>query len=112
MSADLAAEKGHKLALSAGWPCFFGSLGDFVESWASISGFLGSSRQALCTRSFRWRLLFDTSLTLVTLLFAAIFYSRQITVAASTQTYLYLELGGILFCYCYAGSAVVWFCGT
>ena len=112
MSADLAAEKGHKLALSAGWPCFFGSLGDFVGSWASISGFLGSSRQALCARSFRWRLLFATALTLVTLLFAAIFYSRQITVAASPQAYLYLEVGGTLLCYCYAANALVRFRGT
>src|SRR5438105_12702778 len=112
MSADLAAEKGHKLALSTGWPCFFGSLGDFVGSWASISGFLGSSRQALSSRSFRWRLLLATGLTLVTLLFAAIFYSRQTVLAASPQAYLYLEVGGTLLCYCYAANALVRFRGT
>src|SRR5256886_8850978 len=112
MSADLAAEKGHKLALSTGWPCFFGSLGDFVGSWASISGFLGSSRQALFARSLRWRLLFATGLTLVLLLLAGIFYTRQTLAAASPQAYLYLEVGGTLLCYCYAANALVRFRGT
>src|SRR5689334_736088 len=51
-------------------------------------------------------------LTLVTLLFAAIFYSRQTTIAASPQAYLYLEVGGTLLCYCYAANALVRFRGT
>src|SRR5207245_1132586 len=77
-----------------------------------ITGFLGSSRQALFTRSFRSRLLLATGLTLVTLLFAAIFYSRQTVLAASPQAYLYLEVGGTLLCYCYAANALVRFRGT
>jgi len=83
-----------------------------VGSWPSITGFLGSSRQALFTRSFRSRLLLATGLTLVTLLFAAIFYSRQTVLAASPQAYLYLEVGGTLLCYCYAANALVRFRGT
>src|SRR5213075_2004035 len=68
--------------------------------------------QALFTRSFRSRLLLATGLTLVTLLFAAIFYSRQTAVAASPQSYLYLEVGGTLLCFSYAANALVRFRGT
>ena len=89
-----------------------GSLGDFVGSWPNITGFLGSNRQALFTRSFRSRCLFAGGLTLVALLFAAIFYSRQNLLAASPQAYLYLEVGGTLLCYCYAANALVRFRGT
>ena len=104
--------KGHKLAFSVSCPFFFGSLGDFVGSWPRISGFLGSSRQALSIGSFRSRFLFATGLTLVTVLFGAIFYSRQTLLAASPQAYLYLEVGGTLLCYCYAANALVRFRGT
>jgi diguanylate cyclase (GGDEF)-like protein len=94
------------------WPFFFGSLGDFVGSWASISGFFGGSRDAVSARSFRSRFLFATGFTLATLLLAGVFYSRQTTVAASPQAYLYLEVGGTLLCYCYAANALVRFRGT
>jgi diguanylate cyclase (GGDEF)-like protein len=98
--------------LVGSWPSFFGSLGDFVGSWPSITGFLGSSRHALLTRSFRSRCLFAAGLTLLALLFAVIFYSRQTLLAASPQAYLYLEVGGTLLCYCYAANALVRFRGT
>src|SRR5499427_7183882 len=91
---------------------FLRHLEDFVGSWASIVGFLGSSRQALSARNLRSRLVIAAGLTLVTLLFAAIFYSRQTIVAASPQAYLYLEVGGTLLCYCYAANALVRFRGT
>jgi diguanylate cyclase (GGDEF)-like protein len=108
----LSYGNGPKLAYLASRPSFLGSLGDFVGSWACISGFLGSSRQALLARSLRWRLWFATSLTLVILLLAGIFYSRQTLAAASPQAYLYLEVGGTLLCYCYAANALVRFRGT
>jgi len=107
-----AVWKGHKLAPLGSWPFFLGSLGDFVGSWPNITGFLGSSRQGLFTRSFRSRCLFAGGLTLVALLFAGIFYSRQNLLAASPQAYLYLEVGGTLLCYCYAANALVRFRGT
>src|SRR5215472_10692254 len=91
---------------------FLRHLEDFVGSWASIVGFLGSSRQALSARNLRSRLVIAAGLTLVTLLFAAIFYSRQTVLAASPQAYLYLEVGGTLLCYCYAANALVRFRGT
>ena len=83
-----------------------------MGSWPSISGFLGISRQTISTPSFRSRVLLATGLTLATLLFATIFYSRQTLLAASPQAYLYLEVGGTLLCYCYAANALVRFRGT
>jgi len=83
-----------------------------VGSWASISGFLGGSRSAVSGQNLRSRLLLSTGLTLATLLFAGIFYLRQTTLAASPQTYLYLEVGGTLLCFCYAANALVRFRGT
>ena len=91
---------------------FLRHLGVFVGSWASIIGFLGSSRQAASSRSLRSRLAIAGGLTLITLLFAAIFYSRQTAAAASPQAYLYLEVGGTLLCYCYAANGLVRFRGT
>jgi diguanylate cyclase (GGDEF)-like protein len=51
-------------------------------------------------------------MTLATLFFASVFYLRQVSVAASPQAYLYLEVGGTLLCYCYAANALVRFRGT
>jgi diguanylate cyclase (GGDEF)-like protein len=91
---------------------FLRYLGDFVGSWASISGFLGGSRTAVSAQNLRSRLLLSTGLTLATLIFAGIFYLRQTTIAASPQTHLYLEVGGTLLCFCYAANALVRFRGT
>jgi diguanylate cyclase (GGDEF)-like protein len=91
---------------------FLWYLGDFVGSWASISGFLGGSRTAVSAQNLRSRLLLSTGLTLAGLLFAGIFYLRQTAFAASPQTYLYLEVGGTLLCFCYAANALVRFRGT
>jgi diguanylate cyclase (GGDEF)-like protein len=84
----------------------------FVGSWANISGFLGVSRNPASTRNLRSGLFFAIGLTLATLFFAALFYLRQVSVAASPQAYLYLEVGGTLLCYCYAANALVRFRGT
>ena len=83
-----------------------------MGSWASIVGFLGSGKDGLSARNLRSRLMAAAGPTLVTLLFAAIFYSRQTALAASPQAYLYLEVGGTLLCYCYAANALVRFRGT
>ena len=46
------------------------------------------------------------------LFLAAVFYLRQISVAGSPQSYLYLEVGGTLLCFSYAANALVRFRGT
>jgi diguanylate cyclase (GGDEF)-like protein len=87
-------------------------LGDFVGSWANISGFLGWGRTSASSQSLRSRLLWASGLTLFTLFLAAVFYLRQTSVAASPQDYLYLEVGGTLLCYFYGANALVRFRGT
>jgi diguanylate cyclase (GGDEF)-like protein len=87
-------------------------LGDFVGSWANIGGFLGVSRKSAAAQSLRSRFFLAGGLTLATLFFASIFYLRQVSVAASPQAYLYLEVGGTLLCFCYAANALVRFRGT
>jgi diguanylate cyclase (GGDEF)-like protein len=42
----------------------------------------------------------------------AIFYSRQAHVFGKPTTYLFLEVGGSLLCFCYAANALVRFRGT
>jgi diguanylate cyclase (GGDEF)-like protein len=39
-------------------------------------------------------------------------YTRQVQLAGNTTTYLYLEVGGSLLCFCYAANALVRFRGT
>lgn len=83
-----------------------------MGSWANIDGFLGVSRNPASAQSLRSRFLLVGGLTLATLFFASIFYLRQVSVAASPQAYLYLEVGGTLLCFCYAANALVRFRGT
>lgn len=83
-----------------------------MGSWANIGGYLGVSRNSASAQSLRSRLFLALGLTLATLFFASIFYLRQVSVAASPQAYLYLEVGGTLLCFCYAANALVRFRGT
>ncbi len=46
------------------------------------------------------------------LFFALVFYLRQVSVAGSSQSYLYLEVGGTLVSFFYAAIALVRFRGT
>src|SRR5438046_7628141 len=46
------------------------------------------------------------------LLLAGVFCLRQISVAGSPQSYLYLEVGGTLLCFSYAANGLVRFRGT
>jgi hypothetical protein len=87
-------------------------LGDFVGSWANISGFLRGDRSSVSAQNVRSRLLIASGLTLLSLFFAGILYLRQTTVAGSPQAYLYLEVGGTLLSFCYAANALVRFRGT
>jgi len=46
------------------------------------------------------------------LVFGAVLYSRFAHVVGAPTTYLYLEVGGSLLCFCYAANALVRFRGT
>jgi len=87
-------------------------LGDFVGSWGYIIGFLRTDRDSLSARKVHRRVLVATGATSLVLSLAVVFYLRQISVAGSPQSYLYLEVGGTLLSFCYAANALVRFRGT
>jgi diguanylate cyclase (GGDEF)-like protein len=78
-------------------------LGVVLGDWAKISGFLRKDRGRLPVIGY--------SLFLA-LIFGLVLYSRFAQVKGSPTTYLYLEVGGSLLCFCYAANALVRFRGT
>ncbi len=83
-----------------------------MGSWGIINRFFRGDRSSVAAQEVQSRLLIAGEITLVTLLFATIFYLRQTSIAASPQAYLYLEVGGTLISFCYAANALVRFRGT
>ena len=74
-----------------------------MGDWATITGFLRKDRGRLPVIGY--------SLFLA-LVFGGALYSRFVHVVGSPTTYLYLEVGGSLLCFCYAANALVRFRGT
>ncbi|MGB7434330.1 MAG: GGDEF domain-containing protein [Candidatus Acidiferrum sp.] len=74
-----------------------------MGDWATITGFLRKDRGRLP--------LIGYSLFLA-LVLGAVLYSRLAHVVGAPTTYLYLEVGGSLLCFCYAANALVRFRGT
>ena len=74
-----------------------------MGDWATITGFLRKDRGKLPVIGY--------SLFLA-LVFGAVLYSRFAHVVGAPTTYLYLEVGGSLLCFCYAANALVRFRGT
>src|SRR5437588_5180569 len=93
-------------------PIFLRYLGAFVGSWGKIIGFLRCDENSLSARKMLTRALVATGVMSLVLSLAVVFYLRQISVAGSPQTYLYLEVGGTLLSFCYAANALVRFRGT
>jgi diguanylate cyclase (GGDEF)-like protein len=87
-------------------------LGDFVGGWGKIIGFLRSDRGQVTAQRVHTRALVASGAMSLVLFLAVLFYLRQISVAASPQSYLYLEVGGTLLSFCYAANALVRFRGT
>jgi diguanylate cyclase (GGDEF)-like protein len=83
---------------------FLRQLGDVLGNGAQIMGFFRKERgQHLPALSFGF---------LGALYLLVVFYSRQAHLLGSPTTYLYLEVGGSLLCFCYAANALVRFRGT
>jgi len=91
---------------------FLGYLGDFVGGWGKIIGFLRGDRGSVSTQIFHRRVFIASGAMSLVLFFAAVFYLRQISIAGSPQSYLYLEVGGTLLSFCYAANSLVRFRGT
>jgi diguanylate cyclase (GGDEF)-like protein len=82
---------------------FLRQLGVMLGDWAKITGFLRKDRGNLPAISYG---------LLVALYLVVVFYSRYSHSTGSTNTYLYLEVGGSLLSFCYAANALVRFRGT
>lgn len=78
-------------------------MGDVLGDWTRIAGFL---------RKDRGRLPLVGYCSFLALVLAAVLYSRYASLGGSPTTYLYLEVGGSLLCFCYAANALVRFRGT
>lgn len=91
---------------------FLWDLGDFVGSWTKISGFLPAREGTFPHSKLRIPVLVASTTILLCFVLAAVFYLRQVPIAGSPQTYLYLEMGGTLLSFCYAANALVRFRGT
>jgi len=78
-------------------------LGDVVGDWAKITGFFRKDRGNLPAIAYG---------VLLAMYLGAVLYSRQAHIIGSHTTYLYLEVGGALLCFCYAANALVRFRGT
>src|SRR6202000_1543784 len=119
----ISVEKGRSRAfirVCYGFSGFLWHLGGFVGSWTKIAGFL---RHPATTSSERVRRVSKPSpivsrLSILTYsiiavgYFALIAYLRYASVTGTTQSYLYLEVGGTLISFCYAANALVRFRGT
>lgn len=74
-----------------------------MGDWAKITGFLRKDRGNLPAIAYS---------LLLGLFLGAVLHSRSAHVVGTPTTYLYLEVGGSLLCFCYAANALVRFRGT
>ena len=74
-----------------------------LGDWAKLSGFLRRDRGNLPAIAYGVALALFVSVVL---------YARFTHVVGTSTTYLYLEVGGSLLCFCYAANALVRFRGT
>lgn len=82
---------------------FSGNLGVVLGDWAKITGFLRRDRGNLPALAYGG---------VLAAFLGAVLYSRQTLGLGNPTTYLYLEVGGSLLCFCYAANALVRFRGT
>ncbi len=83
-----------------------------MGDWGKIIGFLGGDRDSVSARNVHKQVLLGSGAMSLALFLAVMFYLRQISIAGSPQSYLYLEVGGTLVSFCYAANALVRFRGT
>lgn len=74
-----------------------------MGDWAKFTGFFRKDRGHLPAVAYSLLAAFFVSVAL---------YARHSHVSGSPNTYLYLEVGGSLLCFCYAANALVRFRGT
>lgn len=82
---------------------FLRQLGVVLGDWAKITGFLRRDRGNWPTIAYS---------ALLAVFVGTVLYSRHGQALGNPTTYLYLEVGGSLLCFCYAANALVRFRGT
>jgi len=78
-------------------------LGDVLGDWATFTGYFRKDRGHLPAVAYS---------LLAACFVGLVLYARHSRVSGSPNTYLYLEVGGSLLCFCYAANALVRFRGT
>lgn len=87
-------------------------LGENVGGWGKIIGYLRSWQAAVLSPENRSNVLLALGVVISGLLVGALVYLRQADIAGSSQTYLYMEVGGTLLSFCFAANCLVRFRGT
>jgi diguanylate cyclase (GGDEF)-like protein len=82
---------------------FCRDLGDLLGDWGKIIRVL---------REKPSRLLIAGGVALAAAFLGLLLYLRHADISGDPQTYLYLEVGGTLLCFCYAANALIRFRGT
>jgi diguanylate cyclase (GGDEF)-like protein len=82
---------------------FHRQLGDVLGDWAKIKGFFRKDRGTTPLVAYS---------ALAALYLGVVLYARYAHLSGTPTTYLYLEVGGSLLCFCYAANALVRFRGT
>jgi diguanylate cyclase (GGDEF)-like protein len=87
-------------------------LGDNVGGWGKIIGYLRSGWVSARSAENRSNVLLALSVLISGLFLGALVYLRHADIAGSSQTYLYMEVGGTLLSFCFAANCLVRFRGT
>jgi diguanylate cyclase (GGDEF)-like protein len=83
-----------------------------VGGWGKITGYLRSSWVLVSTKEAQSKVLIALSVLISGLFLGALVYLRHVDTTGSSQTYLYLEVGGTLLSFCFAANSLVRFRGT
>lgn len=83
-----------------------------MGGWGKIIGYLRSSWAAVSSEEARSHVVLALSIVISSLFLGALFYLRHADTTGSSQTYLYMEVGGTLLSFCFAANSLVRFRGT
>jgi diguanylate cyclase (GGDEF)-like protein len=83
-----------------------------VGGWGKIIGYLRSSWAVVSSKEARSKVLIAISVLISGLFLGALVYLRHSDTTGSSQTYLYMEVGGTLLSFCFAANSLVRFRGT
>lgn len=83
-----------------------------MGGWGKIIGYLRSSWAVVRSKEARSKVLVAISVLISGSFLGALVYLRHFDTTGSSQTYLYMEVGGTLLSFCFAANSLVRFRGT